>query len=68
MKSEFLIKAIDKLNYIEYNISNLFQGGVQFSTGGKVHEPATLKSRVDLVKFQNRRYSPDERIRNVSAK
>lgn len=34
------------------------QGGVQVPTGGKAHEPPY---EVDLVKFQSRRYSPDER-------
>jgi|GEM_PF-33539 len=34
------------------------QGGVQVPTGGTAHEPFC---KVGLVKFQSRRYSPDER-------
>ena len=38
------------------------QGRVQFPTGGD--SPRDLKG-FDLVKFQNRRYSPDERRKNT---
>ena len=59
------ILPVDNRRYCEYNISNiicLFQGEVQILTGGKEHFATSPRAlRLILVRFQNRRYSPDER-------
>ncbi len=48
-----------KICYNKYIKITSLQGGAQFPTGGQAHE--LRESAADLVKFQSRRYSPDER-------
>ncbi len=48
-----------KICYNKYIKITSLQGGAQFPTGGQAHE--LREGAADLVKFQSRRYSPDER-------
>ena len=62
-------KKLEFCAALRYNIAEkkkeFLRGRVQFPTGGIVRDPRSKMRAADLVQFQNRQYSLDERRKSA---